>query len=340
MDSTSFLFGLIQLKYPSIKALSFDKTLPLLGRTQFSVSRVFFQFLFYLGLASSAYFIFRGIYKSGRWLIDWIKSMFNANKYLNSSNEKTNSPHKKYYAVIYGTGNIAGFAYSHYLANKGYNLILIDRDATPINDVELSIKDVFKKNTPEIVKIVLNKFDQESLSKQLHSTRDLPIKLFINCKNSRKKSSQESRANQLLPDIEDGNESDDVEEGISSKRDEIISREEVYFTGKENIEGLACLLNIFLTPLLQSSHHPAVLNIDNDQDLDENNIKKGQLFFQATINFQDTFTTLLQRQVKGALKTINVKVKFNNLRNNQAKQLRMCEKSFQYLGISDNIHID
>lgn len=102
------------------------------------------------------------------------------------------------------------------------------------------------------------------MSKQLYQTRDLPIKLFVNCKNSKKKSQLESKTNQLIPDIEDGNESDDFDDVEAQKKDEIISREEVYFTGKENIEGLACLLNIFLTPLLQSSHHPAVLNIDND----------------------------------------------------------------------------
>lgn len=65
----------------------------------------------------------------------------------------------RYYAVVYGTGNRAGIAFAHYLANKGFNLILIDRDATPINDVELSIKQILKKNTPDIIKIVLNKFD-------------------------------------------------------------------------------------------------------------------------------------------------------------------------------------
>jgi len=42
---------------------------------------------------------------------------------------------------------------------RGYNLILIERDIVPLNDVEISIKHILKKNTPDIKKIVLNKFD-------------------------------------------------------------------------------------------------------------------------------------------------------------------------------------
>ena len=40
------------------------------------------------------------------------------------------------YAVVYGTGNRAGVTYAHYLAEKGFNLILIERDLQPLNDVE------------------------------------------------------------------------------------------------------------------------------------------------------------------------------------------------------------
>lgn len=75
--------------------------------------------------------------------------------------------------------------------------------------------------------------------------------------------------------MDEGIDSDDLDDLNGQYNDEILSREEVYFTGKENIEGLACLLNIFLNPLIHSSQHPAVLNIDNHEDFDENKIKRG-----------------------------------------------------------------
>lgn len=60
---------------------------------------------------------------------------------------------------------------------------------------------------------------------------------------------------------------------------EMITREEVYFTGKENIEGYACLVNIFLKSLLHSSDSPALINVDNHEDFNECRILEGQLFF-------------------------------------------------------------
>ncbi|CDW86984.1 UNKNOWN [Stylonychia lemnae] len=340
-DTSNFLFGLIQIKYPAINALIIDKQLPLLGRVNFSVSKLYFQFLFYLGLASSSYFLFKGTQTLGKWFIDYVRSCYNSKKFLASKIEKQNSEYERYYAVIYGAGNRAGNAFAHYLATKGFNLILIERDLMPLNDVEISIKQMLKKNTPQIIKIVLNKFDQDALSKNLDGTKDLPIKLFINCKNAKRKCTSEGHSNKLIPDLNDGNESDDVDEikDPQNTTTDVITREEVYFTGKENIEGLSCLLNIYLGQMIQLSQNPAILNINNDQDFDEHNIKKGQLFYQASVRFQDTFTTLLQRQMKGAIKTINVKANFKKLKEDQAQQYQMCEKAFCYLGIKDTISI-
>jgi hypothetical protein len=55
----------------------------------------------------------------------------------------------------------------------------------------------------------------------------------------------------------------------------LITREEVYFTGKENIEGYACLVNIFLKTLAHSSKNPAIINIDNEENFNENDIQEG-----------------------------------------------------------------
>ena len=69
------------------------------------------------------------------------------------------------YALIYGTGNKAGATYAHYLAEQGFNLILIERDMQPLNTLENGLKEKFGAkggkggHIPLIYKIVLNKFD-------------------------------------------------------------------------------------------------------------------------------------------------------------------------------------
>ncbi len=71
--------------------------------------------------------------------------------------------------MIYGTGNRAGLTYAHYLADRGFNLVLIDRDYQPLNDIENQLREKFSENVgagksdwigPIVYKVVLNKFDQ------------------------------------------------------------------------------------------------------------------------------------------------------------------------------------
>jgi len=46
-----------------------------------------------------------------------------------------------------------------------------------------------------------------------------------------------------------------------------ITREEVFFTGKENIEGFVILLSHFLPQMVSKEvDHPALINIDNDNN--------------------------------------------------------------------------
>lgn len=43
-----------------------------------------------------------------------------------------------------------------------------------------------------------------------------------------------------------------------------ITREEIFFTGKENIEGFVSLLSYFLPSMVSKEvDHPALINIDN-----------------------------------------------------------------------------
>jgi len=95
-----------------------------------------------------------------------------------------------YSAVIYGACSKVGKAYAYFLAKQGFNLILVERDIEQLNALEVNL------NTeclvpPKLVKIVLDRFDQDTLNKALvkplSKYKDSPVKLFVNCKNSRRK---------------------------------------------------------------------------------------------------------------------------------------------------------
>ena len=85
-DTINLMNGLIKIKYPSIRYFDFNFKLPLLGTHNFKdVSHYFFAFMFYFGAISSAYLLCKYSYKSMKWLWLYIRSRFNAKKYLQSS---------------------------------------------------------------------------------------------------------------------------------------------------------------------------------------------------------------------------------------------------------------
>jgi len=87
---------------------------------------------------------------------------------------------------------------------------------------------------------------------------------------------------------------------------EVSTRAEVHFTGKENIEGYASLVNMFLRSMLMTSKNPSLINVDN---VDSASNEENQVFYQATLEFKDKFTSLLSKKVKN-LQTITVKTCF------------------------------
>lgn len=198
--------------------------------------------------------------------------------------------------MIYGVSNRAGGGFAHFLAQKGFNLILIERDMQPLNDLENNLQYMFgqaKIKLPVIHKIVLTKFDQETLADKFKDVLDLPVKLIVNCKNSKKKNVKK----QQQPREENkGQRDDDYDQYAAAES--LLSKEEIYFTGKENMEGYACLVNIFIRQLSVPFDHVGIINVDNwDPSVDRKNggVKHGNLFFQSTVSFQDTFTTMLGR---------------------------------------------
>jgi len=108
------------------------------------------------------------------------------------------------------------------------------------------------------------------------------------------------------------------------------------------------LINVFIRQLSVNFDNVAVINVDNwDPNIDKRGggVKQGQLFFQSSVSFQDTFTTLLGRQLRSTrnakLATINVKINFRNLSSHDSFRVQneLCEKTFKKLGLEDTIYI-
>lgn len=93
----------------------------------------------------------------------------------------------------------------------------------------------------------------------------------------------------------------------------IAIRSEVHFTGKENIEGFASLVNLFMRSMYVSCSDPCIINVDNIEDkIEKLSMDDGQLFYYSTIEFKDSFTTLLSKKI-ASLSTINVKTNFKKM---------------------------
>lgn len=63
-----------------------------------------------------------------------------------------------YSAVIYGASTKVGKIFALYLAQQGYNLILIERDMNQLNLLEVNLNaDLL--SPPKMIKVVMDKFD-------------------------------------------------------------------------------------------------------------------------------------------------------------------------------------
>lgn len=131
MDKLSLIGGLVEIKYPAfLSNLDIRVRIPLIGdqnSPDFSVSlpKIVFKALFYLGLASSVYYFYKLLGKTKTHIWHYLLSWFNSNRYLRSTLDNTS---QNYTSVIYGATNKAGKAYSQYLAEKGFNIVMIDQD--------------------------------------------------------------------------------------------------------------------------------------------------------------------------------------------------------------------
>ena len=117
----------------------------------------------------------------------------------------------------------------------------------------------------------------------------------------------------------------------------------MFFTGKENIEGLVCLLSYFLPQMIAKEvDNPSLINIDNhDFDEDPNVVQPGQLFFQSVVEFKDSFTRKLPKHVRDKVHSLSVKVDFNKVPvgNNIDVLNKLCKQSFNHLNLKESLEI-
>ena len=111
---------------------------------------------------------------------------------------------------------------------------------------------------------MLNRFDQDTINRAVGEYATFPVKIFINCKSSKKTMVKkvedpkvyEQRKKAILRESMMTND-EQVKEILTADDDitnfEISTRAEVHYTGKENIEGFASLVNIFLRTMLMTS---------------------------------------------------------------------------------------
>ena len=130
------------------------------------------------------------------------------------------------------------------------------------------------KNTT-IIRVVLNKFDNESIEKAVGEYVAFPVKIFVNCKTGKKNDSKkkpidpeevEKMRKAIIKESIVSNDAQ-IREIIAEDDDitnfDISTRAEIHFNGKENIEGFVSLVNMFLRSMHMTSKHPCLINVDN-----------------------------------------------------------------------------
>lgn len=251
-------------------------------------AKKFFAIAGAVGLAAGGVYVSA---KGGKSVLSYTKSFFNKSKYLDSENSRC-------WAVIFGACNKAGEAFASYLFQSGFNLVLIDRQQSKLDALRIKLLSLGRKETAHGAKlefVEITSFETDSLARKLKKTKSLPVKLFINTKNSRRKTKEMT--------------ADDLE-SVSTFTDMApFGKEEIYFLGKENIEGYSSVLHYYL-PALHQVQNSALLNIDTKLDPSQQKNVKRNMYFLAAQTFQDSLTTQLGRNDKHLGAAINVKIDF------------------------------
>lgn len=121
-----------------------------------------------------------------------------------------------------------------------------------------------------------------------------------------------------------------------------ITKEEVFFTSKENIEGFVTLLSHFLPQMVSTDvENPSLVNVDNHEEQNDKKPQSGQLFFQSVVQFKDTFARELPKHVGQKVKSITLKTDFSSIPlpvNGKKVQERVCSQAFYQMGLRHTIY--
>jgi hypothetical protein len=185
------------MKFPDWNVSEYDWRIPMLDlKLSIHYPGWMFSTIFYLGIGTATYFIGKAVRCLTSRVQTYFKALQNGAKYLSPKSEENG---KTYSAVIYGAGTKVGRAYAHYLSNRGFNLILVERDNRSLDALQVNLQSDLLTE-PVITKIVLDRFDQDTFNKnvvaKLKAHEDSPVKIFVNCKNSRRKLTTEAQATQ------------------------------------------------------------------------------------------------------------------------------------------------
>ena len=122
----SMMGGFAHLDLSSFNCRAWDLILPGIDyKMEMHYPGFLFSSLFYFGLGTATYYLGRTVLRAGRSVMTYFKSKGNAAKYLNSKIEGSD---EAYTAVIFGAGTKPGRIYASFLAQRGFNLVLVERD--------------------------------------------------------------------------------------------------------------------------------------------------------------------------------------------------------------------
>ena len=176
-----------------------------------------------------------------------------------------------------------------------------------------------------------------------------PVKIFVNCRSTKKAGLDESQDNEFENRKEEIQRLNTSSRSISGKKIKelikqeeqvtgfhLVTRAEIHFTGKENMEGFVALVNMFMRTMLLTTYNPCIINVDNeDYSMKNAEMKEGLLFYRATLEFKKSFTRLMGSKSSN-LQTISVSTDFTKLRQFDKN---LPKRAFNYLGLRDHIRV-
>ncbi len=80
----SLFWDKVRISFPTIPQRHFNGTLPLFGSFSIPLTRLFLTTFCYFGAATALYHMYRWSSRASTSLYVWVKSLFNAKKYLDS----------------------------------------------------------------------------------------------------------------------------------------------------------------------------------------------------------------------------------------------------------------